>query len=147
MPVAGDLTDADLAVRETELRVTAEADAAIDRFAINEALASIWQLVDQLNGYITEQEPWAIAKDASQRERLGTVLATAVEGLRALSVLLHPFVPKATTKLWSALGAEAALGELGAQRIGDVGTWGQLPAGTSVAGLEPLFPRIEAVAE
>ena len=41
---------------------------------IHDALAAIWTIVDELNGYITEQEPWALAKDDAQRERLGTVL-------------------------------------------------------------------------
>lgn len=137
VPVAGDLTEADLAVRETELRVTAEADAAIDRFAINEALASIWQLVDQLNGYITEQEPWAIAKDASQRERLGTVLATALRGLGTLTVLLSPFVPTATHTLWQSIGQ----GELTSQPVDRAAEWSSAPAVQPLAA--GLFPRIE----
>jgi methionyl-tRNA synthetase len=71
------------------------------------------------------------------------VLTTAAEGLRALAVLLSPVIPKATTKLWTALGAEPALGGLADQRLRSAGDWGQLPAGTQVAKLEPLFPRID----
>ena len=41
----------------------ADADAAIERLAIHEAIAAIWTIVDELNGYITEQEPWVLAKD------------------------------------------------------------------------------------
>ncbi|HXH35780.1 MAG TPA: methionine--tRNA ligase [Plantibacter sp.] len=147
VPPSGPAEASDLAIQETVAKAVTDADAAIGRLAIQDSLAAIWRIVDELNGYITEQEPWALAKDEAKRERLGTVLYTAIEGLRALSVLLHPFVPKATTKLWAALGAEDALGALGEQRIAEVGTWGQVPAGTSVNGLEPLFPRIEAVAE
>ncbi len=137
VPVAGDLTEADLAVRETELRVTAEADEAIDRFAINEALASIWQLVDQLNGYITEQEPWAIAKDESQRERLATVLATALRGLGTLTVLLSPFIPTATRTLWQSIGQ----GELTSQPVDRAAEWSSAPDVQPLAA--GLFPRIE----
>ena len=71
------------------------------------------------------------------------MLATAAEGLRALAVLLSPVVPKATAELWAALGAEPALGGLVDQRLRSAGDWGQLPAGTRVSALEPLFPRID----
>ena len=123
------------------------ADAAIERLAIHEAIAAIWTIVDELNGYITEQEPWVLAKDPANAERLSTVLYTASEGLRALAVLLSPVMPKATTKLWTALGAEANLGPITAQPIRTAGDWGMLPPGSTIAPLEPLFPRIEADAD
>jgi methionyl-tRNA synthetase len=103
--------------------------------------------VEALNGYITETAPWALAKDPANNERLGTVLYTALEGLRALAVLLSPVIPRSTTKLWTALGAEAALGELAAQPVRSAGTWGQLAVGDQTAALEPLFPRIESTVE
>ena len=137
VPVAGELTDADLAVRETEVRVTAEADAAIDRFAINEALSSVWELVDTLNGYITEQEPWALAKDDSKRERLATVLATSLRGLGTLTVLLSPFIPTATTTLWQSIGQ----GELTSQPVDRAPEWSSAPEVQPLAA--GLFPRIE----
>jgi len=121
----------------------AGAQRALEAFAIHDAIASVWTLVDELNGYLTEQEPWKVAKDDSQTERLHTILATAAEGLRALAVLLSPVLPQATAKLWRALGAEAALGALTDQRIPDAGAWGQLPAGSQTEPLEALFPRIE----
>src|SRR5690606_9068683 len=55
-------------------RVTGAADAAIDRFAIHEALAEIWSLVDELNGYLTETEPWQLAKDPARADELDAVL-------------------------------------------------------------------------
>ncbi|RRJ86370.1 methionine--tRNA ligase [Gulosibacter macacae] len=117
--------------------ITATADAAIDRFAIDQAIAEVWQLVDALNLYITEQQPWVLAKSEDTRDRLAAVLDTAVRGLGVLAVLLHPILPQATDKLWAALGAEGALDE---QRIADALDWrssgrvGELPA---------LFPRVE----
>ncbi len=147
VPEAGPSQDADLAIQRTVAAAALNADAAIERLAINEAIDAIWTIVDELNGYITEQEPWVLAKDPATRERLGTVLYTAVEGLRALAVLLHPVIPESTAKLWAALGAEPALGVLEDQQIREAGSWGQLPAGTTVSALQALFPRIEETAE
>jgi methionyl-tRNA synthetase len=140
LPTPGAYSEADLAIQATVAHATKDADAAIERLAIHEAIAAIWTIVDELNGYITIQEPWVLAKSDETRERLATVLYTAAEGLRALAVLLSPVIPGATAKLWTALGAA---GDLAAQPIRDAGTWGQLAPGVTVSPLEPLFPRIE----
>ena len=143
VPPAGTYTDSDLHIQKTVADAAAHADAAIERFRIDEAIHGIWTIVDALNLYITENEPWALAKDDAQRERLSTVLYTAAEGLRALAVLLSPVMPESTEKLWVALGAAASLGRLHDQPIRDAGAWGVLKPGTSVNGLAPLFPRVE----
>jgi methionyl-tRNA synthetase len=146
IPASGAPTEADLAVRAVVADAAENADAAIERFAIHDALSAVWTIVDELNGYITEQEPWVLAKNEADRERLRTVLYTAGEGLRALAVLLSPVIPKATASLWAALGAEQALGELTAQPLREAGRWGQLPDGIRVSALAALFPRIDQVA-
>jgi methionyl-tRNA synthetase len=76
VPSAAEYTEADLAVQKTVADAATAADAAIERFRIDEAISSIWTIVDALNGYITDNEPWALAKDEAQRARLGTVLNT-----------------------------------------------------------------------
>jgi len=144
VPAATDITDADRRIEQVAADALAGAQRALEAFAIHDAIASVWTLVDELNGYLTEQEPWKVAKDPALEGRLHTILFTAAEGLRALAVLLSPVMPQATQKLWVALGAEAALGGLREQRIPDAARWGQLPAGAQTQPLEALFPRIEA---
>ncbi|WP_214466545.1 methionine--tRNA ligase [Microbacterium flavescens] len=143
LPPAAEYSEADLRVQKTVADAAANADAAIERFRIDEAISSIWTIVDALNLYITENEPWVLAKDDAQHARLGTVLYTAAEGLRALAVLLSPVMPASTEKLWIALGAAESLGRLQDQPIREAGGWGVLKPGTSVNGLAPLFPRVE----
>ncbi len=128
-------------IKQTVENAARIADAAIQRLAIHEAIAAIWKIVDELNGYITLEEPWVLAKDDATRERLGTVLYTAAEGLRALAVLLSPVIPDSTAKLWEALGASAGLGTLDDQLIPDAGRWGQLPAGATVARVAGAVPE------
>ncbi|HEY8588646.1 MAG TPA: methionine--tRNA ligase, partial [Naasia sp.] len=143
LPEPAEYLAPDLTIQATVAAAVRDSDAAIDRFAIHEALGAVWTIVEQLNGYITEQEPWVLAKDPEERDRLATVLYTAAEGLRALTVLLSPVLTRATPKLWTAIGGEVALGALADQRLREAGTWGQLPPGATVSPLEALFPRIE----
>ena len=138
----GTYAERDLAVQRIVADAATAADAAIERFRIDEAIAAIWTIVDALNGYITENAPWALAKDDAQRERLGTVLYTAAEGLRALAVLLSPVMPIATEKLWIALGAAESLGRLTISRSARPAR-GAAAARHAVNALAPLFPRVE----
>jgi methionyl-tRNA synthetase len=142
IPSPKEYSDADKKVIAVAQKAVSDSDAAMQAVAINEAIASIWTLVDELNNYITVQEPWALAKDEANRDRLATVLFVACEGLRVLSVLLSPITPKATAKLWAAL-TEGKLGELSEQILQDAGEWGQLDRDIKVSELEVLFPRIE----
>ena len=68
--------------------------SAIDRLAIHEAIAATWELVDALNGYITDRSRGRSRRTRHKRERLETVLATAYHGLGTLAVLLSPVLPE-----------------------------------------------------
>ena len=86
VPAANELNDADAVIVDTVATAFKKANEAIDRLAIHEAISAVWSIVNALNLYITEQEPWVLAKDEANRDRLATVLYTAVEGLRAATV-------------------------------------------------------------
>jgi methionyl-tRNA synthetase len=141
VPAPGEYTAADLQVQAVAAKAVSDADAAIEKIAIHDAIGSVWTLVDELNNYITVQEPWVLAKEEANRERLATVLYTTIDGLRSLAILLAPVMPKATTKLAGSLGIDPA------STIASAGVWGGITAGTKLGELEALFPRIESDAE
>ena len=141
VPTPGSYTEADLQIQAAAAKAVTDADEAIERIAIHDAIGSVWTLVDELNNYITVQEPWVLAKDEANRERLATVLYTTIEGLRSLSILLAPVMPKATAKLAGALGVAAD------STIASAGIWGGIVPGTKLGELEALFPRIETADE
>ena len=53
-----------------------------------------------------DEEPWQLAKDDAEADHLDQVLYTLAEGLRVVSVLLHPFMPGSAERLLAALGRE-----------------------------------------
>ena len=105
----------------------------LDGVELTGALEEIWGGVRRLNRYVEEQAPWQLAKDPEQAQRLDRVLATLVEGLRVVSVLLHSYLPDSTTLLLDALGApDVSLRSAG---------FGQGRV-DRVHPIEPLFPKI-----
>jgi len=122
-------------VREALDHALRDANAAMEDFAFQRALAAIWEFIGVVNRYVDSQAPWALAKDPAQRDRLATVLYTLAESLRCLGILLDPFLPLASAKLRAAVGS-------GAPAFADL-AWGRLAVGTRVEKLPALFPRID----
>jgi len=146
LPASGADGEAERAVHDGLATAVREADRRIgEQLDFQGGILAIFDFVKQVNGYITEQEPWKVAKDTSDegRARLASILYTAAESLRAVAVLLNPVMPETSAKLWESLGAEESLGALADQRVQDAGRWGGLPAGSKVTKGAVLFPRLE----
>jgi len=119
------------------------ADSAITALDFQGGINAIMDFCKRVNGYVTEEAPWVLAKDPSKNEELDKVLYNTIEAVRALAVLLHPVMPATTTLLWESIGAQETMGAIGNQRIGDVAKWGQLPPGSRITKGAVLFPRLE----
>lgn len=131
--------DADLAaeVAGTVGRVTACIDAVDPTRAVEE----IWVLVRRLNRLVEERAPWALAKDPDRSRELDQALASLAAGLRAVSVLLWPYMPESCER------ALASLGEPPGDPPLALAAWDAGTADARVAPCPPLFPRVEGPRE
>jgi methionyl-tRNA synthetase len=130
---------------EHEMKVTAQSilhlvEGHLRTLQFQRALEDIWKLVSLTNRYIDTNAPWLLAKDPEQEARLRTVIYSSLEALRFLALYLHPFLPRATQKLSTALGCE---GGLSGTRMAEETGWGGVKPGAKLRELESLFPRIE----
>ena len=142
----GAYTDADNLIIAKLAEVAARADACMLELDFAGGIAAVKELVDAVNLYVTEQEPWKVAKDEAALPRVETILYVICEALRGIAALYNPVMPKAMAVLWSQLGAEKALGAIDAQDVRTAGTWGQLVPGSVVTKGAVLFPRLEETA-
>ena len=142
LPVPGELTAAEKVLTDLLVKTAAQADTSIRAFDFQTGIVAVKEFIDAVNLYVTEQEPWTLAKkeDEQSRLRLATILYTVCESLRAISILYSPLMPKSMAALWSDIGAnESGLGK----NFADLATWGQLTPGVIITKSESLFPRIE----
>ena len=99
------------------------------------ALQSIWALVSVANQYVDQTAPFKLAKDPAQSGRLDEVLYNLAETCRVLAVLLWPFLPGTTAKLYAQLGLTGEPTQFAAS------AWGGLAAGHAIGEPAALFPR------
>ena len=119
--------------------VREESQSLIEAHNFSGALEKIWSLIATIDKFVTDNKPWDLAADPHQRKRLNGILYDSCEGLRILSLMLYPFIPVATEKIWVALGQS---GEIQKQLI-DETPWGSLMPGTRIGKLEPIYPRVD----
>ena len=112
------------------------------------ALTEIWKGVSRLNKYIDETAPWVLAKEIEtneeSRKRLAGVMYTLLEGIRIISILIEPFMPRTPEKIWTQIGLSGK-SDLTAWEQASV--WGLYPVATAVEKGEALFPRIDMKTE
>lgn len=99
---ADDKTDIEL--KEMAIAVANKVESHMDKFAFNHALEEIFIFIRRANKYIDENEPWALGKDETKKDRLNTVLANLCESLRIVSVLIHPFMHYSAAEIRKQLG-------------------------------------------
>jgi methionyl-tRNA synthetase len=116
--------------------LTGEVETLLDGAEVTQALDRIWQRVRRLNRYVEERAPWTLAKDEAKADELDVTLRSLAEGLRVVTVLLHPYLPETTQRLLAALGRE--------DHTLSSAHYGAAPGGQTVERVPPLFPKIES---
>ncbi len=70
------------------------------------AMRDIMTLADQINAYVDQNAPWAMAKNPEQREALHRVATLTLNGFRILVTLLSPVIPELAHKSLAFLQTE-----------------------------------------
>jgi methionine--tRNA ligase len=126
VPTPGELSDADQAILDLASRTFDEAGDALSHSRFKQGITKIMHVVGEANAYIAEQEPWKLAKDESQRERLATVLWTALQVVSDCNTMLTPFLPHTAQAVHETLGRD--------------GVWAALPEVVEVTDDQPVEP-------
>ena len=94
----------------------------MDEMHMADALTEVFNIFRRCNKYIDETEPWVLAKNEADRNRLSEVMYNLVEGICIGANLLKPFMPETADKILMELyGTERdfeLLSEFGIYRSG-----------------------------
>ena len=126
--------DADL--RDCVFKCVKNFKEKMDTFHTADALAEIFALCRRSNKYIDETMPWSLAKDESQKERLGGVLYNLIETIRIIAVMLQPFMPQTAESIFEQINAKEKSWD-------SVQGFGLTEEGSSVGDSKMLFARLD----
>ena len=134
VPAADELTDVD---RETLVEIPALRESLeknIENYRFREALKDAMQIARIGNKYISDSEPWKLAK--TDLARTGTILNVCLQLCADLAIAFEPFTPFACERLRKMLKTLDLKWE-------DLGSTEIIPAGHELGEAELLFAKIE----
>jgi methionyl-tRNA synthetase len=139
VPASGTLKEEDREALESLRQFPGAIAQSIERYRFREAGQELMNLARLGNKYLAEQEPWKVIK--SDKEKVGTIMHTALQIAAALAVLSEPFLPFTSRKLKKMLNLDSLSPVLNWDRISDSEVL--LPEAHNLGESELLFRKIE----
>ena len=134
VPPLKNLTETDKQVLESLNEIKASVEALLDDFHFRDAQKVAMNLARVGNKYLTETEPWQLAK--TDMERVGTILHVCLQLVANLAIVFEPFLQFSSEKLRNMINLSACeWDDLGKQDI--------LQVGHSLGKVALLFDKIE----
>lgn len=131
-------TGADEYIQNVIMELEKSYENEMEVFSYYRALQNVFEITSHLNRYIDTEAPWRLAKE--DEERLKTVLLNLWNGLRIVSLMLFPFMPSKSSKMWFHLGLRKSLD----MASFDIERNFYVPSELAeIVRIEPLFPRIK----
>ena len=133
-PECKDVADEEL--KTFALDTVAKVEDCFKTYRVADAVEAVLNLAKRSNKYIDETAPWALAKDETQTARLGTVLYNLLEAIRYIAILLSPFMPETSEKIFAQINCDI-------KDYDSLEKFGALKPGEKVGKAEALFARID----
>ncbi len=126
----------DSELKQFALNTVEKVEKCFTTYRVADAIEAVLNLAKRSNKYIDETMPWALAKDESKKVRLGTVLYNLLESIRFIAVLLSPFMPSTSEKIFEQMNCDVKSYE-------SLGAFGATAEGNKVGEAKALFQRID----
>jgi methionyl-tRNA synthetase len=126
-------------LHEAAKSAVAEVEKYFEEMSLHKALIAIWEFINITNKYIVENEPWILGKDPAAKEKLTMIMYNLLAALRAIAILISPFMPQTAQKILGQIG----ITEKEKLDLACVLKWDSLSVGNTLTRGESLFPRIE----
>ncbi len=122
----GAFEDIDKELKDACVNGAMEYTKLMDELKVADALEVIMSIARRANKYIDETAPWVLAKDEANLNRLSEVLYNLLESIRFISILISPFMPKTSEKIFEQINTDVtafnSLSSFGGLKEGKVGT-------------------------
>lgn len=134
LPKAGTFAAEENSVIEIADRLAKTVPELLENVKLSQAVEETLSLVRAVNRYLEQKAPWKLAKDASKKEELATVLFVSAEAVRIALSFLSPVIPEKSKEGLAMLGTSL-------EGVSDL-AWGKFKGGEKFGEGSALFPRI-----
>jgi methionyl-tRNA synthetase len=121
------------------LKTLSEVEVCFNDMSLHKALIAIWEFINVTNKYIAEKEPWILGKNQENKRKLTAIMYDLLAALRAIAILISPFMPQASGKILQQIGVD----ESHRLDLASIRKENALTAGSALIRGELLFPRID----
>ncbi|AEC52430.1 methionyl-tRNA synthetase [Pyrococcus sp. NA2] len=104
VPERGELDELDKEALNEIKKTFEEVGELIMNYRFKDALKKVMNLASFGNKYFDHKQPWKTAKE--DREKTATTVNISLQIVKALGILLEPFLPDASEKIWHLLNLE-----------------------------------------
>ena len=122
--------------KETILSTVKVVEDKMNELRVGDSIEAIMELFRRCNKYIDETAPWTLAKDEANKTRLNTVLYNLLEGIRIGAVLMSPFMPETSDKVFAQINTKET-------SYDSIQTFGNYECNKVTENPEPLFARLD----
>ncbi len=121
-------------LKNVVLSAKKKVEECMDNLKVADAIDEVFEIFRRSNKYIDETMPWKLAKE--DIPRLKTVIYNLLESIRVGAVLLRPFLPETSDKIFKQLNTEN-------KGYDSIDNFDGLDADIKLNDPEPLFARID----
>jgi methionyl-tRNA synthetase len=101
-------------------------------FRMREALGKILQLSSSGNSYLNSRKPWEL-----ESKEAATAIYVALHLIKALAIMLYPYIPSSSQKIWNQLGYSD---DISAHRWEEIKE--PVPVGQTIPEPKPIFRKL-----
>lgn len=130
VPKPGEFSEEDLKFNEKLQQIPDSVGREIEEFRLNKALERINEFAISCNQYFQAKAPWSTSDP--------TPIFLGVNAVRTLAILLFPFLPSSSEKLWNQLNLKASIRDEGWDSASKL----RIQAGHTIGRPEPLFRKL-----
>ena len=135
VPPAGELDDMDRELLQSIESAMKTARAELEKCSFKKALREIISLAQKGNAYFAHKKPWESIK--TDRERCATTMHICLRLVKALAIMLAPFLPFSSEKVWKYLGySDSIFSHSWDEALNDI------EEGMELKKPEPLFRKL-----
>jgi len=113
-----------------------KAVSLMEGYHVADSLEAIFGMLRRANKYIDETMPWVLAKSEETLPRLATVIYNLLEVIRIGAVLLVPYIPSTSERIFAQLGTSVT-------ELKSAYSFGSLESGKPLGEASTLFARID----